>query len=92
MSDGELTMSEMEISLAQAHRRLSHWLRQVTGGPVTITCRGRPVAVIIDPTEYERLTRVRAYLDMLRIASSLQDRGLTADELGRASRAELESR
>jgi prevent-host-death family protein len=82
----------MYISVAEAHNRLSRWLNKVQDGPVTITRRGRPVGVIISPEEYERLRRVQAYLQMLRLSRSLRDSDVTADELFQASREELEER
>jgi prevent-host-death family protein len=82
----------MYISIAEAHNRLSRWLNKVEDGPITITRRGKPVGVIISPEEYERLRRVQAYLQMLRLSQSLRDSGVTADELLQASREELEKR
>jgi prevent-host-death family protein len=83
---------QIYISVAEAHNRLSRWLKEVADGPVTITRRGKPVGVIISPEEYARLRQVQAYLQMLRISGSLQDSGITADDLFRASRTELEER
>lgn len=83
----------MHISVSKAHNRLSHWLNKVEENePVTITRRGKPVGVIVSPEEYERLRQVGAYLQMLRLSDSLRESGLTADELFRASREELEER
>ncbi len=82
----------MYISIAEAHNRLSRWLNRVEEEPITITRRGKPVGVIISPEEYERLRRVQAYLQMLRLSNSLRQSGVTADELFRASRRELENR
>lgn len=83
----------MDISIAEAHNRLSHWLKQVEKGEtVRITKRGTPVGVIIDPEEYERLRQVQAYLRMLAISRTLRESSLTADELYRTSRDELEKR
>ena len=82
----------MHISVSKAHNRLSHWLDKVENEPVTITRRGKPVGVIISPKEYERLRQVGAYLQMLRLSGSLRESGLTASELFRASREELEER
>jgi prevent-host-death family protein len=81
----------MDISIAEAHNRLSHWLKQVEEGKVIrITKRGRPVGVIIDPAEYERLRQVQAYLEMISLARILREGDLTATELYRAGRDELE--
>ncbi|HHS98590.1 MAG TPA: type II toxin-antitoxin system Phd/YefM family antitoxin [Chloroflexi bacterium] len=82
----------MRISVAEAHNRLSRWLKRLDEGPITITRRGKPVGVLIAPEEYEELRRVQAYLQMLRLSRSLAESGITADDLFRASREELEGR
>ncbi len=82
----------MFISVAEAHNRLSRWLKKVQDGPITITKRGKPVGVIISPEEYERLRQVRAYLQMIHLSRSLHESGATADKLFQASREELEER
>jgi len=84
----------MHISVAEAHNRLSRWLDKAQKEPITITRRGEPVGVIVSAQEYEQLRRVQAYLQMLRLAQSLSEDqcGVTADELYRASRADLEQR
>ncbi len=76
----------------KTHNRLSHWLKKIPERPITITRRGKPVGVIVSPEEYERLRQVQAYLEMLRLSHSLQDSDVTADELLRRSRQELEAR
>jgi prevent-host-death family protein len=81
----------MDISIAEAHNRLSHWIRQVESGrTVRITRRGKPIAVLVDPGEYEHLQRVKAYLEMIRLSRELKDTGLSASEIYRTSREELE--
>ena len=39
----------MDISIAEAHNRLSWLLKQVNKGPIHITRRGKTVGVLIDP-------------------------------------------
>jgi prevent-host-death family protein len=82
----------MDISIAEAHNRLSHMLKQMQEGPITITRRGKPVGVIITPEEYERLRQVQAYLQMMRLAQTLRESSGTASELYQASRKELEEK
>ena len=82
----------MTVSITEVHNRLSYWLKRIPERPVTITRRGEPVGVLVSPQEYERLRQVQAYLDMLRLAHSLEDSDVTADELFQASREELEAR
>ncbi len=80
----------MDISIAQAHNRLSDLLKKLKDGPITITRRGKPVGVIITPEEYENLRQVQAYLKVVSLSHTLSDSGITAQELYRASREELE--
>ena len=82
----------MLVSITEVHNRLSYWLKKVPERPVTITRRGKPVGVLVSPEEYERLRQVQAYLEILQLFQSLQDSGLTADELFESSRDELEAR
>ena len=81
----------MIVSITEVHNRLSHWLKKVLERPITITRRGKPVGVLVSPEEYERLRQVQAYLEMLQLSHSLQDSDVTADELFRTSRQELEA-
>jgi prevent-host-death family protein len=81
----------MHISVAEARNQLSVLLRRAQKQPVTITRHGQPAGVLVSPEEYERLRRVQAYLDVLRLSQSLHD-APTAGELLAASREELEGR
>ena len=82
----------MDISIAEAHNRLSALLKLVENkGPITITRRGKAVGVIISPEEYGNLRQVRAYIQMLNLAQELRE-GPKAGELYRASREELEDK
>jgi prevent-host-death family protein len=83
----------MDISIAEAHNRLSHWLKQVEKGEVIrITKRGVPVGVIVEAGEYERLKQVQAYLSMVSLSETLRDKDVTAAELYQFSRSDLEDR
>jgi prevent-host-death family protein len=81
-----------QITVAEAHNRISQWLKKAKDGPITITRRGKPVGVIVDPEEYERLRRVQGYLQMRQISHTLAERDVAAEELYRAARDELEER
>lgn len=81
----------MYISIADTHNRLSKLLNKLDEGPITITKRNQPVAVLMDPDEYARLQRVQAYLQLVSLSKSLQNSGTTAVELTSAAREELES-
>jgi prevent-host-death family protein len=83
---------QMPVSITEAHNRLSYWLEKIPEGSITITRRGKAVGVLVAPEEYERLRQVQAYLEMLRLSLSLRDSEITAGELFRTSRKELEAR
>jgi prevent-host-death family protein len=82
----------MHISVADAHGRLSYLVGELKKGSVTITRRGKPVGVLMTPEEYQQLSKLRAYLEMLRLSQELSESGVTANEVWEASRAELEAR
>jgi prevent-host-death family protein len=79
----------MDISVSQAQDRLSQVLEDVQKEPITITRHGEPVAVILSYEEYRHLSEVKAYLKILSLSQQLDNRGVTAAELARASREEL---
>ena len=80
----------MYMSIAETHNRLSHLIKKLDEGPITITKRGEPVGVLMAPDEYAQLQRVQAYLQLFRLSQSLQQSGITAQELFESSRQELE--
>jgi prevent-host-death family protein len=86
-----LEVTVLEVSIADAHNRLSGLLKKVQKSPITITRRGKPVGVILSPEEYERLRQAEAYSQVLSLSRSLRESGPSASELYNASRGELES-
>ncbi len=71
----------MDISISEAHNRLSSLLKQVEKGPILIRRRGKTVGVIISPDEFKNLRQARAYLQMANLSHALRDSGITAKEL-----------
>jgi len=82
----------MRVSIAQARKELSQLLKQTRQAPVVVTRRGRPDAVILSFQEYERLRRLRAFLQMMRLSRELENCGVSATELHDISRRDLEER
>ena len=82
----------MIVSITQALSKLSPLLPMATEEPVVITRHGKPVGVLISPTEFAKLRKLRACLEMLQLAEELRSSGATAQELHRLSCAELEAR
>jgi prevent-host-death family protein len=82
----------VNVPIAEAHNRLSALLKKVQKSPIVLTRRGKPVGVLLSPEEYDRLRQFEAYSQVVRLSRSLRESGVTAAELYRASRDELESR
>ncbi|MCR4406663.1 MAG: type II toxin-antitoxin system Phd/YefM family antitoxin [Anaerolineae bacterium] len=82
----------VRVSIAEARGSFSKLLRHAREGPVIITRRGKPDAVILPFGEYERLRRQRGYSNMVRLSRELAGVGVTATELDEASRKELDER
>ncbi len=80
----------INVPIAEAHNRLSALLKKVQKSPVLLTRRGKAVGVLISPEEYERLRQFEAYNSVVRLSQALRESGVTASELYRASRDELE--
>jgi prevent-host-death family protein len=83
------------VSIAEAKNRLTELLREVERGvPVTISRRGRSVAVLIGEGEYERLRSAAggadfsAWLANWRARAGTGFEGVSPDELARWSAVE----
>lgn len=82
----------IDIPIAEAHNRLSALLKKVQKSPIMLTRRGKPVGVLLSPEEYERLRQFEAYNQVVRLSHSLRESGVSAVDLYRTSREELESK
>lgn len=59
---------------------------------IVVTRRGEPFMAILPYEDYERLERLRGYLSMVRISEELKDAKISATEIFKESRRELEER
>jgi len=85
-------MSRMLVSTREATRSLTKLLKEVgKGAEVTITSRGKPVAVLVPFERYKKLSRERALERLLSLADEHLE-GLSLEETYMASREELEGR
>ncbi len=82
----------IDVPIAEAHNRLSALLKKVQKGPIRLTRRGKPVGVILSPEEYDRLRQFEAFSQVVQLSRSLRESGVSAADLYRASRDELEGR
>ena len=73
------------ISAAEANRHFSSLLREVSrGARITVTSRGKPVAIISGADQVERSERVaakRALMSRLRASATTGKRSWSRDEL-----------
>lgn len=83
-----------QVSVAEAKRDLTKLLREAEEKQteIVVTRRGTPFMVILRYEDYERLERLRGYLNMVRISEELKDSGISATEVYEESRRELEER
>ncbi len=80
-----------EVSVSDAKKGFTSLLKRVQQGEITIiTRRGKPVGAMMDFQEYQKLRRLRAYSSIRQLSQDLSDCGITATELHRISRRELE--
>ena len=80
----------LDVSIADAHNRLSALLKKVNTSPIMLTRRGKPVGVLLSIEDYKRLRRAEAFTQVIELSRSLSESGLSATELYQASRRELE--
>ncbi|KFD41157.1 hypothetical protein HX99_05670 [Peptococcaceae bacterium SCADC1_2_3] len=79
------------MNVSQAKRSFLELIRRTEDQErVVIEKKGKPVAAILPYGEYINLNRVRSYLAMQEISQAMKDFGLTAEEVYRESRQELE--
>ena len=83
-----------QVSVAEAKRDLTKLFHEAEEKQIEIvvTRRGTPFMVILRYEDYERLERLRGYLNMVRISEELKESGISATEIYEESRRELEER
>jgi prevent-host-death family protein len=83
-----------QVSVTEAKRDLTKLLREIEEKQmeIVVTRRGEPYMIIVRYDDYERLSRIRAYLNLARISAKLKGSGLKASEIYEESRRELEER
>lgn len=83
----------MSLNVTQAKESFLDLIRKVEGcESVVLEKRGKPVAALLPYEEYANLLRIKNYLAMQEISEAMKNSGITAGEIFRASRQELEAR
>ena len=81
------------VKVVEAKNKLTQLIRGVEhGDEVTITKNGEPTAMLISIDAYNRLHRQAAANRLRELRDELVDSGLSADEVYRKSRRQLETR
>ncbi len=87
-------MTTKRVSVAEAKRELPRILKQSENEDILVfnERKGALAGAIISAETYGQVSRVRAYLDALRISGKTKGRSLQVTDLIRRSRSELEGR
>lgn len=93
----QIRVSEGIVPIAQFKSQAPHWFRRIaeSGQPVVITLNGKPVGVLLSPSEYDRLQERERFLSSVAagIADADAGRVMNSQELrkriakGRVSRS-----
>lgn len=86
------TMQPLHIALEDIYSQYSQWSGQLQETPVAITDHDVVVGIMLSPDMYNRLCRIQAYFDIVALSRSFRENDVTAQELYRISREELEAR
>jgi len=87
-------MKTTTISIAEGKKGFSRLIHdtQKTRGETVITKRGKPVAVIMPYEEYKHSKRIEGYRKIMEARGTFLKTGLTADEVFKESKKQLEKR
>lgn len=87
-------MKTTTVTIAEGKRDFSRLIKDAAEGKedIVVTKRGKPMAVIVPYGEYQHSKKVEAHQKILESRSSFVKAGVSADEVYRESRKELEGR
>ena len=82
------------VSVAEGKRGFSRLIQDALEkkGEIVVTKRGKPVAVILPYEEYQQSKRVEGYRKISRARQVFLETGISADEVFKESRSELEKK
>ena len=85
-------MNFKRVSVAEGKQTLPRLLREVEEADTTVLIyrRDRLAGAIVGSVAFERLMRLQAYVDALRLSEQLSGLGVNAVDLARAARQEAE--
>jgi len=87
-------MKSITVTVAEGKRDFSKLIREASEKEedIVVTRRGRPTAVIVSYDEYQRTRKVEAHRKIMESRAVFIKAGVSADEVYRESREELEER
>lgn len=87
-------MTTKRVSVAKAKRDLPRLLKESAEADILVfnERRGALAGAIVSAETYERISRIMAYLDALKISDQTRGRRLRVSELIRKSRSDLAAR
>ncbi len=85
-------MKTFAVTVAEGKRDFSRLIKEAAekNGDTVVTKRGKPVAVIVPYEEYQHTKKVGAYQKILESRAAFVKAGVSAAEVYRKSRQELE--
>ncbi len=87
-------MKTTTVTIVEGKRDFSRLIREAAekNEDIAVTKRGKPMAVIVSYDEYRHSRKVEAHQKILESRAAFARAGVTADEVYRESREELERR
>ncbi len=87
-------MKTTTVTIAEGKRDFSRLIREAAekNEDIVVTKRGKPMAVIVSYDEYRHSRKVEAHRKILESRAAFVKAGVSADEVYRESREELERR
>ncbi len=87
-------MKSSTVSIAEGKKGFSRLIQDASEKKeeIVVTKRGKPVAVILPYEEYQQSKRIEGYRKISRAREAFLEIGISADEIFRESRSQLEKK
>jgi len=87
-------MKSTTVSVAEGKKGFSRLIRDAVEkkGEIVVTKRGKPMVVILPYEEYQRSKRIEGYRKIAEVRNAFLKSGISADEIYKESRKQLEKR
>jgi len=87
-------MKSTTVSVAEGKKGFSRLIQDALDkkSEIVVTKRGKPVAVILPYEEYQHSKRIEGYRKISKAREALLETGISADEVFKESRSQLEKR